>query len=69
MKPTKNITTLERRYANLGVDVTKVVASLEDVLIADGFLCRSCGTCFFPDAKRVRNRHRWPSGCNAGKTL
>ncbi len=69
MKPTKNITTLERRYDNLGVDVTTVVNTVEGYLIAEDFQCRSCGTNFSPDAKRVRNRHRCPNGCNAGKSL
>jgi hypothetical protein len=55
---------IERRYAKLGVDVTKVVTTIDGSLIADGFRCHFCGTVFLPDATRQRNRHRCPRGCN-----
>lgn len=64
MKLTKNSETLERRYAKLGVDVIKVVRTLEGHLVADGFRCRYCGTTFLPDGPHIRNRHRCPYGCN-----
>lgn len=64
MKPTKNLETLGRRYATLGVDVTGTVTTADGDLIAGGFRCRSCGTEFLPDAARLRNRHRCPNGCN-----
>ena len=64
MKLTKNSETLERRYAKLGVDVIKVVRTLEGCLVADGFRCHVCGTTFLPDGPRIRNRHRCPYGCN-----
>lgn len=63
MKPTKNLNTLKRRYSQLGVTVTKTVATTEGHLVADGFRCRKCGTQFFPDARQLRNRHRCPNGC------
>jgi len=64
MKLTRNMETLERQYAKLGVDVIKVVHTLEGYLVADGFRCRVCGTMFLPDGPRIRNRHRCPYGCN-----
>lgn len=64
MKPTKHITTLERRYHKLGVDVVKVLSTVDGDLVADGFRCRTCGTVFMPDGPRIRNRHRCPYGCN-----
>jgi hypothetical protein len=66
MKPTKNLATLERRYAKLGVDATKALCDTEGYLIADGFICLSCGTLFSPNRNRIRHRHRCPNGCNVG---
>ena len=63
MRFAKNMETLERRYAKLGVDVINVVRTLEGYLVADGFCCRVCGTRFLPGSK-IRNRHRCPYGCN-----
>lgn len=63
MKFTKNMETLERRCAKLGVDVINVVRSLEGYLVADAFRCRVCGTRFWP-GPRIRNRHQCPYGCN-----
>jgi hypothetical protein len=64
VKPTKNHEALARRYAALGVDVTRTVTTADGDLIADGFRCRSCGVVFLPDTARLRNRHRCPNGCN-----
>ncbi len=69
MNATRNFTTLERRYDKLGARVTKVVATVEGYVIAEGFQCHSCGACFVPAAERIRNRHRCPNNCNAAKTL
>jgi predicted Zn-ribbon and HTH transcriptional regulator len=66
MKPTKNLNTLKRRYARLGVTVTKTVVTTDGYLVADGFRCCKCGMEFFPDAVRVRIRHRCPNGCKPG---
>ena len=63
MTPTKNHNTLERRYSRLGVTVTKTVVTTDGYLVAVGFRCCKCGTEFFPDAMRVRNRHRCTNGC------
>lgn len=69
MKLTRNMETLERSYAKLGVDVVKVETTLDGDLVADGFRCQTCGTVFMPDGPRVRNRHRCPYGCNKGFSL
>lgn len=64
MKPTRDKATLDRRYAMLGVTVTKVLSDLEGYLIADQFCCNDCGTIFSPASTRQRNRYMCPNGYN-----
>lgn len=69
MRTYKTIDQANETYGPLGVHVHDAARTADKKLLPTHFNCLDCGLTFSPDAKKVRNRHQCPNGCNKGKTL